>query len=205
MASLKALGAWHGQPGVPVTRRSRPSCRTATVRLSPAERATLAGSLRQAAPQRPTHAPGHRPGPAGVPSRTVLALRLRQLPVLGGRLPQPDGAVRPRPESPTSLHLSLPAASVGNADSCGRSSVDGGGMWGTVERSGGGWRREVRACVPRHSPAAARREGPAVPARQVPGRARWGRGDHQGAGALPVRLPAGRVRAASPRSSAPRR
>src|SRR5580704_480771 len=24
-------------------------------------------------------------------------------------------------------------------------SVDGGGMWGTVERNGGGWRREVRA------------------------------------------------------------
>ena len=67
--------------------------------------------------------------------------------------------------SPTSRHWPLPAVFAETRRRSALFGVDGGGMWGTVERSGGGWRREVRARVSRHSPAAAGRERPAVPAR----------------------------------------
>ena len=85
-----------------------------------------------------------------------------------------------------------------------RGVVDGGGKWSSVGDQGAqGARpcdratdgRSVRGTrVPRDPHPAARREGPADPAGEVPGPAGGGRRDHQGAGALPVRLHRCRLR-----------
>src|ERR1039457_3883029 len=71
-----------------------------------------------------------------------------------------------------------------------------GALWG-LEHSGrrlrtGEW--EVSAGVLGHSYATPRREGPAVPARQIPRGTGRRTGDHQGPGALPLRLPGPGVR-----------
>src|SRR5205085_969242 len=69
----------------------------------------------------------------------------------------------------------------------------------TMEESGVTWRtseREGWDCrVPGHPHPAPRRQGPAVPAGEVPRRAGRRRGDHTGAGALPLRLHPRRLRA----------
>src|SRR5450755_2358910 len=70
---------------------------------------------------------------------------------------------------------------------------ESGVQWWTVGPGSSVWYRrwgtgEVMAGVSRHSLASSLRQGPPVPARQVPGRARTRAGDHQGTGALPLRV-----------------
>ena len=124
-------------------------------------------------------------------SRAARACHVRA--AVGDRAPAPDGT----PSAPQPRRAR--SAERGHR----RGGVDSGAKWSTVARGGGQGlisapvARRARgggAGVPRHLPPAPRREGPAVPAGEVPRRAGRRHGDHQGPGALPLRLPDGRVR-----------
>ena len=143
-------------------------------------------------------------------SSTTLAActRRRCGPPAGARTGRIAWAGRPRAPAGPSRGLprsAPPARAWRTADIVRRTHGDaaavenGGVMWRTR------WSRELsvgrrggeRRCdrVPRHPHAPARRQGPADPPGEVPRRAGRGARDHQGAGALPVRLAGRGVRA----------
>src|SRR6185437_13224212 len=111
-------------------------------------------------------------------------------------MPAAYGLLHFAPLPLTSALMPAPGASPGRES---LTVVESGVQWRTVGPGSVMWYRqwgigEVTAGVPRHSHASPRREGPPVPAREVPRRAGPRAGDHQGAGALPLRFSAARVR-----------
>src|ERR1700691_5545440 len=155
MASLKAL-AGRSQPGF--RSRSAPGRAAVTLQyvfLRPMRDAGLAS-----APARQVlhNAPLRRPSPG------LLAEPLCGLPLLSAVIPTGHrpwraamarrgvgGDREPRyfphfaPPPPKGFYLPFRSGEGHDPEPF---SVDGGGMWGTVERNGGGWRREVGPCSP---------------------------------------------------------